>query len=170
VADGCKAVDKHQDVALLDRAIDGSIDVQAFGRFPFLRGVMVRRRRMWVAGLVTVGLVFAQLVTAAHACMLAVPSSQGVATIVEPADETMPSDCAAMAKPPAAKAKVCVAHCTFGQQIDVQADAPVAAIAPQPALTVSVASSNVRPSLDSSFLHARNTAPPVSLLFSRFLI
>jgi len=131
---------------------------------------MVRRHRTWVAGLVTVGLVFAQLVTVAHSCTLAVPPVRGAATFVEPADETMPVDCAAMAKPVAAKAKVCVAHCTFGEQIDVQPDAPVAAIAPQPALTVSDTSSLVQLSLDTSFLHARSTAPPVSLLFSRFLI
>jgi hypothetical protein len=131
---------------------------------------MVRRHRRWVAGLVTVGLVFAQFVTVAHACTLAVPASQAVATFAQPADDTMPSDCAAMAKRVAANAKVCQLHCAYGQQIDVQADAPVAAIAPQPALTVRVMPSIAQPSLETSFLHARSTAPPVSLLFSRFLI
>jgi hypothetical protein len=131
---------------------------------------MGRRHRRWVAGLVTVGLVFAQLITVAHACTLAVPASQAAATFVQPADETMPSDCAAMAKRVAANAKVCESHCAFGQQIDVQPDAPVAAIAPQPALTVRVVPSIVQPSLDTTFFHARSTAPPVSLLFSRFLI
>jgi hypothetical protein len=130
---------------------------------------MGRRHRRWVAGLVTVGLVFAQLITVAHACTLAVPA-QAAATFVQPADETMPSDCAAMAKRVAANAKVCESHCAFGQQIDVQPDAPVAAIAPQPALTVRVVPSIVQPSLDTTFFHARSTAPPVSLLFSRFLI
>jgi hypothetical protein len=131
---------------------------------------MVRRHRRWVAGLVTVGLVFAQIVTVAHACTLAVPASQSATTFAQPADETMLSDCAAMAKRVAANAKVCESHCAYGQQIDVQPDAPVAAIAPQPALTVHVVSSIVQPSLDKIFLHARSTAPPVSLLFSRFLI
>jgi hypothetical protein len=82
----------------------------------------------------------------------------------------MPSDCAAMAKRVAANAKVCESHCAFGQQIDVQPDAPVAAIAPQPALTVRVISSIAQPSFDTIFLDARSTAPPVALLFSRFLI
>jgi len=131
---------------------------------------MVRRHRTWVAGLMTVGLVFAQLVTAAHACALAVPALQGTVTLAEPADATMPSDCAAMAKPDAANTPACFAHCSYGQQIDVQPDAPVAAIAPQPALTVCIVSPLVRASLDAIFLHARSTAPPVSLLFSRFLI
>jgi len=131
---------------------------------------MGRRHRRWVAGLVTVGLVFAQLITVAHACTLAVPASQAAATFVQPADETMPSDCAAMAKRVAANAKVCESHCAFGQQIDVHPDAPVAAIAPQPALTVRVVPPIVQASLGTTFLHARSTAPPVSLLFSRFLI
>jgi len=128
---------------------------------------MVRRHRRWVAGLVTVGLVFAQFVTVAHACTLAVPAFH-TATLVQPADDTMPSDCPANGA--TANAKVCDSHCAYGQQIGVQGDAPVAAIAPQPALTISVVSPIVRPSLDTIFLHARSTAPPISLLFSRFLI
>ena len=82
----------------------------------------------------------------------------------------MPSDCPEMAKRVGANAKVCESHCAYGQQIDVQPDAPVAAIAPQPALTIGVVSLIVRRSLDPIFLRARITAPPVSLLFSRFLI
>jgi hypothetical protein len=130
---------------------------------------MVRRQRRLAATVVMLGIVFAQVVTVAHACTLAVPAPPASA-FVQPADETMPSDCAAMAKRVAANAKVCDSHCAYGQQIDVQPDAPVAAIAPQPALIVSVASPIVQPSLDTTSLHARSTAPPVSLLFSRFLI
>jgi hypothetical protein len=130
---------------------------------------MVRRRRRWVAGLVMLGIVFAQIVTVAHACTLAVPANQPTAS-GQPADESLPEDCAAMAKRAASNGNVCDSHCAYGQQIDVQSDAPVAAIAPQPALTISVVSSIVQPPLDAIFLHARNTAPPVSLLFSRFLI
>ena len=115
------------------------------------------------------GVVFAQIVTVAHACVRAVPAFQAAA-FSQPADETMPSDCAAMAKRVAANAKVCESHCAYGQQIDVQPDAPVAAIAPLPALTICVVSSIVPPSFDKTFLHARSTAPPFSLLFSRFLI
>ena len=113
------------------------------------------------------GVVFAQVVTVAHACTLAVPSFQA-ATFVQPADDTMPSNCPANGA--TTNAKVCDSHCAYGQQIDVQGDAPVAAIAPQPALTVNVVSPIVRPSIATIFVHARSTAPPVSLLFSRFLI
>ena len=128
---------------------------------------MVRRQRRWVAALVMLGVVFAQLVTSAHACTLAVTAFQA-ATLVQPADDTMPSDCPA--KGATANANVCDSHCAYGQQIGAQPDAPVAAIAPQPALTVGVVSSIVRSSLDTTILHARSTAPPISLLFSRFLI
>lgn len=131
---------------------------------------MVRRQRRWVAGLVMLGVMFAQIVTVAHACTLAVPVSQAV-TFDQPADDAMASDCTAMVKRVAANAKVCDSHCAYGQQIDVQPDAPVAAIAPQPALTIDVVSVVVQSSLDPIFfLQARSTAPPISLLFSRFLI
>ena len=113
------------------------------------------------------GVIFAQVVTVAHACTLVVPVFRA-ATFVQPADETMPSDCPA--KGATANDNVCDAHCAYGQQIDTQPEAPVAAIAPQPALTVGVVSPIARSSHDAKFLHARNTAPPISLLFSRFLI
>ena len=128
---------------------------------------MARRQRRWVAGLVTLGLVFAQIVTVAHACTLVVPMAQAIA-VGQPAEESMSPDCAAKMKRVAVNAKVCDSHCAYGQQIDGQTDAPVAAIAPQPALTVGVVSPTVPGSLDPIFLHARSTAPPVSLLFSRF--
>jgi hypothetical protein len=128
---------------------------------------MVRQQRRWVAILVMLGVVFAQVVTVAHACTLAVPAFQA-ATLVQPADDTMPSDCPA--KGATTNSNVCDSHCAYGQQIDAQSDAPVAAIAPHPALTIGVVSPIVRPSLGTIFLHARSTAPPISLLFSRFLI
>jgi hypothetical protein len=130
---------------------------------------MVRRQRRWVAGLMMVGVAFAQVVTVAHACTLAVPMSEA-ATAARLVDTPMPPDCTQMAKRSIATGNVCDSHCAYGQQIDVQPDAPTAAIAPQPALTVRVVSPIVQPSHDSAALDARSTAPPVSLLFSRFLI
>ena len=59
------------------------------------RSCMFRRQRRWLAGMVMLGVVFAQMVTVAHACNLAVPMSPAAA-IGQAADETMPSDCAAM--------------------------------------------------------------------------
>jgi len=116
------------------------------------------------------GIVFAQLVTVAHACTLALSTPQAPLTLAHEPLEAMAPDCVAMAERAAANTNVCEAHCAYGQQIDVHPDAPVAPIAPQPALTVAVMQSIVGPSLDTVFLYARSTAPPVSVLFSRFLI
>jgi len=129
---------------------------------------MIRKRRRWLAVWVMLGVVFAQIVTAAHACVLVVPVSHAVA-LVQSAGDSMPSDCGAMEMAAAADAKVCESHCAHGQQIDLQPDAPVAAIAPQLALTVDVASSTAPRSFDKTFIYARSNAPPVSILFSRFL-
>ena len=116
------------------------------------------------------GVVVAQIVTAAHACTLAVPTSQAPTTVVQSADEAMPVDCAGMAKRVAASANACESHCAYGQQIDVQPDVPVAGITPQPALTVHSLPPLVPDLLGATFLYGRSTAPPVSILFSRFLI
>lgn len=130
---------------------------------------MVRRWQRWLAGLVMLGVALAQLVTVAHACALAVAPFP-MAAFDQAAVAAMPSDCAEMAKRAAANAKLCESHCAYGQQIAVQPDSPVAAIAPQPALSVSAVASIAPSALDTIYLHARSTAPPVSILFSRFLI
>lgn len=116
------------------------------------------------------GVVFAQFITVAHACARIGASPQTATTLAVSAGETMPSDCHARAKRAVMNTNVCDSHCAYGQQIDVQPDAPIAAIAPQTALTVNAVSSAVQPFLDTMFLHARTTAPPLSLLFGRFLI
>ena len=118
--------------------------------------------------LAILGLLFAQFVTAAHACTIAFSPSPPVAIVATPVADAMPSDCAGNAS--RASANVCESHCAYGQQIDAESDAPVAAIAPQPALTVRVPPRMVLRSIDTIALHARSTAPPISLLFSRFLI
>ena len=124
-------------------------------------------RRSCVTVLAILGLLFAQFVTAAHACTIAFSPSPPVAIVATPAADAMPSDCAGNAS--RASANVCESHCTHGQQIDAEADVPVATIAPQPALTVRVPPPIVLRSFDTTALHARSTAPPLSILFSRFL-
>ena len=116
------------------------------------------------------GIVFAQIVTAAHACTLAVSTSQAPTTMALPADPAMPVDCTAMAKRMATSANICDSHCDYGQQIDVHPDVPVIGIAPQPALTVHPTLPLVPDVLGATFLYTQSTAPPVSILFSRFLI
>jgi hypothetical protein len=135
-------------------------------------GIDLRRlmggRRSCVAALAVLGLLFAQFVAAAHACTVAFSPPAPVAIVASAVDDAMPSDCAGNAK--RTNANVCESHCTHGQQIDADADAPVAAIAPQPALTVRVPSRIAPRSFDTIALHARSTAPPLSILFGRFLI
>jgi hypothetical protein len=121
-----------------------------------------------VAVLVILGLLFAQFVTAVHACTVAFSLSLPVAVVATSVDDAMPSDCAGNAK--RTNANVCASHCVQGQQIDAQSDAPVATIAPQPALTIRVPPQIVPRSFDAAALHARSTAPPLSVLFGRFLI
>jgi hypothetical protein len=125
-------------------------------------------RQSCVTVLAVLSLLFAQFVTAAHACTVAFSPSLPVAAVATSVDEAMPSDCAGNAK--LANASVCESHCAYGQQIDTQSDAPVAAIAPHPALTVRAPAPIVGRSFDATALHARSTPPPISLLFSRFLI
>ena len=132
---------------------------------------MVRRQRRWVAGLMMLGVVFAQIVTVAHACTLALAASQPVTAFVEPTNDAMEQGCLGMAKCGAASANAnaCESHCIYGQQIDVQPAIPLAAFAPQPGLIVRAVPPIEQPSLDAIFLRAKTTAPPVSLLFGRFL-
>jgi len=125
-------------------------------------------RRSCMAVLAILGLLFAQFVTAAHACTVAFSSPLSVAIMASAVDDAMPSDCAGNAK--RTDVNVCESHCAYGQQIDVQSDAPVAAIAPQPALSARVPPPVVSRSYDAIALHARSTAPPLSVLLSRFLI
>jgi hypothetical protein len=121
-----------------------------------------------MAALAILGLLFAQFVTAAHACTISFSALLPVSTVVTPVDDAMPSDCAGNAE--RTNANVCESHCVQGQQIDAQSDTPIAAIAPQPALAVRVPQPIAARSFDSIALHARSTAPPLSVLFGRFLI
>src|SRR5260370_11012883 len=93
----------------------------------------MRRSRKRIAGLMLLGWLFAQLVTIAHAC----PALDTNASASSAA--TMPADCAAMAKLAGSNTNVCQSHCVAGEQVDTPAQAPAAALWPQPALTVRVA-------------------------------
>ena len=82
----------------------------------------------------------------------------------------MPADCPEMAKQSGSTLNVCLAHCDFGQQVDVHTDAPTAAIAPQVGLTVRPVRPLIPVDPESLSLIASVAAPPPLLLFSRFLI
>jgi len=124
----------------------------------------MRRSRKRIAGLMLLGWLFAQLVTIAHAC----PALDTNASASSAA--TMPTDCAAMAKLAASNANVCQSHCVAGEQVDTQAQAPAAALSPQPALTVRISAPQFLKSVDRHAPGACGNDPPATLLFSRFLI
>jgi hypothetical protein len=129
----------------------------------------MRRSRKRIAGLMLLGWLFAQFITIAHACPALNPAISASASLVAVADAT-PTDCAAMAKLADSNANVCQSHCVAGQQVDTQAQAPAAALFPQPALTVRVADPQFVKSADRHAQGACGNDPPATLLFSRFLI
>ncbi len=131
---------------------------------------MVRRQRRWISGLVTLGVVFAQLATVVHACTLGFAPSPAPAVVAQAPGRTPASHCAPSAMRVGAERSACAAHCAYGGQIDVQFTPPAAAIAPQPTLVVRLISSYLEVPLEAIDLQVRGAAPPVSLLFSRFLI
>ena len=128
----------------------------------------MRRSRKRIAGMMLLGWLFAQFVAIAHACPAlntAAPASNATATA-----SPMPTDCEAMAKLAGSNANICQSHCIAGEQVDTQAQAPAAALSPQPALTIRVADPQLVKSADR---HAPGTCgndPPATLLFGRFLI
>jgi hypothetical protein len=137
---------------------------------PILKFI-VRRRRQWLAVLLMVGLAFAQIITAAHACsILTLASPQGPVQAEPPVGQAMPTDCGEMAKQSDSTINVCVSHCDFGQQVDAHADAPAAAISPQPPLLIRPVGPLIPASGEHWSLPAALAAPPPQLLFSRFLI
>lgn len=130
----------------------------------------VRRR---VAMVVAVAVVAMQWTIAVHACALGA-SGGAVAADVQAAavangGPAMP-DCADAGMKAAANGKICAAHCQSDSQIDVDGITPVPPIAPQPALSISVATPVVPHFAAASPLLAHGAAPPLSILFSRFLI
>jgi hypothetical protein len=133
----------------------------------------VSRIRRRVATVVALALVAMQWTIAVHACAvgasgLAVAADVQAAAIAD-GGATMP-DCANAGMKPAADGKICAAHCQADSQVDVDGITPVPPIAPQPALSISVATPVVPHFAAASPLLAHGAAPPLSILFSRFLI
>ncbi len=127
----------------------------------------VRRSRKRIAGLMLLGWLFAQIVTVAHACPAINPAT--AANVSSAAiTATMPTDCAAMEKSSDSNANICQSHCVAGEQVDTPAQAPVASLSPQRALTVRVADPQFVKSADRHAATCGND-PPATLLFSRFL-
>ena len=130
----------------------------------------MRLRRKWVAVMMMLGFAFAQIVTAAHACPGLIETSEPIATSAAPDADAMPEGCADMSMTTGSTFNVCEAHCVAGQQVGVHTEAPIAAIAPQPALTVRLVDPRISARADTRSPPASAAAPPPLLLFSRFLI
>jgi hypothetical protein len=128
----------------------------------------MRRRRLWIAVLLTWCLAFAQAAVAAHACSMLTSALPGQA--IEATAQPVPPGCEGMAAQSNATLNVCESHCFAGQQAYGQADLPSASIAPQLALTVRVAEVFVPAYFTASSLAPVAAAPPSQLRFSRFLI
>jgi hypothetical protein len=133
-----------------------------------LEDLRLKRRRLWVAALVTWSLVYAQAATAAHAC--AMLASASPAQAMQTSAQPMPPGCPEMAKRSGSTANVCQSHCLAGQHVYGQADVPSASIAPQVPLTVRLADEFIPARFTTSSLAPLATAPPPQLRFSRFLI
>src|SRR4030095_2181030 len=73
----------------MSTAVSGSVTIRA------VKG-SIRRRRRSVAAIIALALLFAQFFTALHACPIIDVVSQSSA-IAAGSDDTMPSDCAALA-------------------------------------------------------------------------
>jgi hypothetical protein len=135
----------------------------------------IRRSRMrrGVALVATLAFVALQGTIAVHACIIDA-SERGAASADQAAavanDSAAMPDCSNAAGKAAADVKICAAHCTAGAQVDTGSLAAIPPLAPQSALTVSVAlPALLQPALARLFV-ARSGAPPPQLLFTRFLI
>jgi hypothetical protein len=126
----------------------------------------VLSRRRWIAASVLLGVIFANIVTAVHACPLVATSG---AAVVQVSVETAPPSCHDLAHKSNDNANVCQSHCHTGQQVDTQADAPIAAIAPREALTIYLVDLSEARARDASSLPALGAVAPL-LRSSRLLI
>jgi hypothetical protein len=131
------------------------------------------RIRRSVATVVALAVIAMQWTIAAHACTVvtsgwAVPAAVQGAVVAN--DGMAMPDCDDAGMKAAANGKICAAHCQADSQVDVDGITLVPAIAPQPALSISVAAP-VQPRFAvASPLLARGAASPLSILFRRLLI
>jgi hypothetical protein len=122
-----------------------------------------------IAAVSTLILVFAQAVTAAHACPALDPSAAPMARATQ-VDAAMPADCPEMARQANSSVNTCWAHCYADPQVDAHNYVPAASVAPQTALLVRHANPDLPNLVPAQWLLPVMAAPPPQLRFSRFLI
>jgi hypothetical protein len=130
---------------------------------------VVRRPRRLIAAVSALILVFAQAVTAAHACSTLDPNATPMPQASQ-VDAAMPADCPEMAKPANSPVNICWSHCHAGPQVDAQDYVPAPLVAPQTALLVRLADPGLPNLVPAQWLLPVMAAPPPQLRFSRFLI
>ena len=123
----------------------------------------MRLRRSWIAAIMALGLLFAQIVTAAHACStLTLPPGQE--------QSAMPADCAQSTARIDSTINICASHCDTGAQVDSHIDVPAPMTAPQPALTIRIADVHVSVADDIATSCAQLATPPPLAISGRLLI
>jgi hypothetical protein len=151
---------------------------QRCGRHPYthvidirpVEGSIVRLARRWLAALMILGFASAQFISLAHACMNAKDTVHiAVDQLASQATHAMPPDCPAMAQGGGAAHSACEAQCLPREQADRAADVRVA-LAPPSVLVVRPATLAVPSALRAMPPRVTIASPPLSLLFSRFLI
>jgi len=137
--------------------------VIAMSMTPNIRKFLLTSHRTSIAAIVAVGLLFAQIVTAAHACStFAMPPAQE--------QSAMPADCVQSSERIDSTVNVCASHCERGAQVDSHADVPAPLIAPQLALVIRVTDAFAPIAGDASSSPAQRAPPTPLALSSRLLI
>lgn len=114
------------------------------------------------------GLVCAQSISLAHACMIASGTTPPPSAIAQHA-AAMPADCAMMTHGAMANDAACDTHCFPREQADRGLDVRLPAMAPPSVFVVRVVSAVLARSAVAAPPLTRSTSPPLSLLFRRFL-
>jgi len=115
------------------------------------------------------GLLCAQFISLAHACMIGSETAKAPQGIAVHAT-AMPADCAMMAQGAVTNEGACDMHCFPREQADRGADVRLPAMAPPSVLLIRVVSAVAAHSAVAAPPLARFASPPLSLLFRRFLI
>ena len=131
-------------------------------RISALKSIM-RLRRTWIAAIVAMGLLSAQIVTAAHAC-------SALAMLPAQEQSAMPADCTQSSERIDSTINVCASHCASGSQVDSHADVPAPMTAAQPALTIRAADIHAPVAGDNATSPAQRAPPPPLALSGRLLI
>jgi hypothetical protein len=130
---------------------------------------MTKRRRRFVAWLGIVGIVFAQIAVAAHACMVGVDGARSIAAAAAPHD----GHCSGHEAPApvAPQGNACELACSDGAPTPTAPDLPPLAFSTLPIAAAPLSAVPIETrAYGRSLLAANSAAPPIALSFCRLLI